>query len=48
MDGEEGLSQKTEDLHLEHNGPLESDKRKETKVTRTEGRCDGAGGQDDG
>ncbi|XP_036433264.1 zinc finger BED domain-containing protein 4 [Colossoma macropomum] len=33
MDGEEGLSQKTDDVHLEHNGSLESDKRKEAKGT---------------
>lgn len=30
MDGEEGLSQKT-DVHLEHNGSVENDKRKEVK-----------------
>ncbi|XP_046728576.1 zinc finger BED domain-containing protein 4 isoform X2 [Silurus meridionalis] len=29
MDGEEGLSQKTDDVHLEHNGAVENDKRKE-------------------
>ncbi|MCI4389023.1 hypothetical protein PGIGA_G00092920 [Pangasianodon gigas] len=33
MDGEEGLSQKTDDVHLEHNGSVENDKRKEVKET---------------
>ncbi|KAI5617806.1 zinc finger BED domain-containing protein 4, partial [Silurus asotus] len=33
MDGEEGLSQKTDDVHLELNGSVENDKRKEVKNT---------------
>lgn len=33
MDGEEGVSQKTDDVHLEHNGSLENDKRQEAKET---------------
>ncbi|XP_076860894.1 zinc finger BED domain-containing protein 4 isoform X1 [Brachyhypopomus gauderio] len=34
MDGEEGLSQKTANVHLEHNGSMENDERKEAKGTR--------------
>ncbi|XP_066524358.1 zinc finger BED domain-containing protein 4 [Hoplias malabaricus] len=33
MDGEEDLSQKSDDVHLGHNGSLENDKRKEAKAT---------------
>ncbi|XP_027007419.1 zinc finger BED domain-containing protein 4 isoform X1 [Tachysurus fulvidraco] len=33
MDGEEGFSQKTDDVHLDHNCSVENDKRKEVKST---------------